>query len=70
MNPTQDQFVKQILHRCVDLGWNAKCLCDAAGISQSGWSEIRSGRKSPSLLTMHKVARAVGLNLTLSIRKP
>lgn len=70
MNPIQDQFVKQILHQCVDLGWNAKELCDVAGIAQSTWSEIRSGTKSPSLLSMHKIARAVGLDLTLTITKP
>jgi transcriptional regulator with XRE-family HTH domain len=70
VNPIQKQFVTAVLHRCVDLGWNAKQLCQQAQISESGWSEVRSGRKSPTLLMMSRIATAVGVEFHLSLEKP
>jgi transcriptional regulator with XRE-family HTH domain len=70
VNPIQKQFVTAVLHRCVDLGWNAKQLCQQAQISESGWSEVRSGRKSPTLLMMSRIATAVGVEFHLSLERP
>jgi transcriptional regulator with XRE-family HTH domain len=70
VNPIQKQFVTAVLHRCVDLGWNAKQLCQQAQISEAGWSDVRNGRKSPTLLMMSRIATAVGVEFHLSLEKP
>ena len=61
--PIHKQFVSEVLHRCVDLGWRDNKLAEKAGISQSHWSEIRNGKKSPSIETLFRIAHAVGLEL-------
>lgn len=60
-NDIRTALVKAVKHRCVDLEWNGKDLAQAAGISQASWSEIVNGRKTPSLETMERICRAVGL---------
>ena len=60
----QDAFVKVILHRCVDLGWNGKRLCIEADVSQGMWSEIRRFKKSPGIDTVMRLCRATGLEVS------
>ena len=67
----QARLVNQILHRCVDLGWRDNKLCEEAGVSPGHWSEIRSLKKKLTLLTIEKLTRAVGLEVTYTFkRKP
>lgn len=68
--PIHLQLVKAVLHRCVDLGWRDNTLAEKAGISQSHWSEIRNGKKSPSIETMFRITEAVGLELSLRLPSP
>ena len=42
------------------LGWRARDLCDAAVLSESCVSQIRSGQKTPSLLVALAVAEVTG----------
>jgi transcriptional regulator with XRE-family HTH domain len=60
---THGAFVQAVRHRCVDLGWTAGKLAEAAGITQTTWSRITKNKKAPSLETMERVCRAVGLEI-------
>lgn len=70
INRLQEAMVRKILHRCVDVGWKAKQLCQAAGVSRGHWSRIARMQCTPSLEVMVKLCRAVGLDLYLSFEKP
>lgn len=68
MNEDPEQFqrelVKVILHRCVDLEWNANRLCVEAGVSTANWSKIRRFKISPGIDTAIRLCRAVGLEVS------
>ena len=64
-----DQFVKSVLHRCVDLGWRESHMCEKSGVTKSGWSQIRNGKKSPNMLTMIKILEAIGLEMNFKLIK-
>lgn len=65
--PFHDGFVKAVLHRCVDLEWNDSRLCQEAKIAKSSWSDIRHHKKSPTMETMVKIARAVGIEWSITL---
>jgi hypothetical protein len=65
--PQEEQFVKAVLHRCVDLGWRDQDLCRKAGIANSTWSACRNYTKSPSITTMVKVCKAVELDVRFRV---
>lgn len=66
--PIQKAFVKAVLHRCVDLEWNATQLAERAGVSKGHWSEIRNMKKSPTMEYMVRIAQAVGLEVSWTLK--
>ena len=68
--PIQKAFVRAVMHRCVDLEWNATQLAEKAGVSKGHWSEIRNMKKSPTMESMVRIARAVGLEVSWTLKEP
>jgi transcriptional regulator with XRE-family HTH domain len=64
-----DEFVQGIEALRLDFGHSARALARAAGISHSAYSQMRSGRISPSVDVMARLAAAVGGRLALSVHQ-
>jgi len=59
-----DSWGEQIHKIRVDLGWSQAQLADMAGVSRTVVSDIETGKcKNPSIITLWKLAHALGVSL-------
>lgn len=60
------QIIKMIINTRHEKGLTQKQLADLAGIEQASLSRIETGKVSPDLVTIKKIATAMGKKLELS----
>jgi transcriptional regulator with XRE-family HTH domain len=60
-NAKQRISMQSIKHLRIILGWTQKDLAESVGISRSHLSEIESGKKTPSLEVLSKIAASFDL---------
>jgi transcriptional regulator with XRE-family HTH domain len=61
MDPTHERLIARIrqLMECDYEGWSANQLADFSGVSRGFMSNLLSGKKSPTLRTLTKIAAAL-----------
>ena len=63
------KFLKTVLAKCVDVGWDDDTLCRMAGVSRRDWRKIRRFEESPGLRDVIRVCSALGLEAHYSIQR-
>lgn len=63
---THKKFVQVVLGEIRDLQISEEEMCKRAKISKGGWSEIRNFHKTPTLATVHKIVKALGIEIEYS----
>jgi transcriptional regulator with XRE-family HTH domain len=61
--PIKASIALQVKHARITRGWTQERLAKETGLKQSIISRLESGRHQPSLTTLEKIARKLGLNL-------
>jgi transcriptional regulator with XRE-family HTH domain len=61
-------IVEQIKNRRESLLVTQEMLADIAGVSLRALKQLESGKGNPTLQTIHKIAEALGLELTLNVK--
>jgi ribosome-binding protein aMBF1 (putative translation factor) len=62
------EVVKTIINQRIKRGWSQTELAKAVGSRQPVISRLERGEGNPSLLTLHKIAKALGLSLKVSMK--
>ena len=60
------QLVKAMLQGREDQNLSQRQLADRTGVTQSDISKIESGEANPTLETLKKLAKGLGMNLSIS----
>jgi HTH-type transcriptional regulator / antitoxin HipB len=61
------ELAEAVRLRREELGWSQRQLAERAGMSQSGVARFEAGGTTPTLPLLHRLARALGLTLTISL---
>ena len=64
-----EQLVENIKKRREMLKVNQETLAEVAGVGLRTLKQFESGKGNPTLLTVHKLADALGLELCLQVKK-
>lgn len=62
------EVVKTIINQRIKRGWSQTQLAKAVGSRQPVISRLERGEGNPSLLTLHKIAKALDLSLQVSMK--
>jgi len=62
------EVVKTIINHRIKRGWSQTQLAKAVGSRQPVISRLERGEGNPSLLTLHKIAKALDLSLQVSMK--
>lgn len=62
------EVVKTIIKQRIKRGWSQTQLAKAVGSRQPVISRLERGEGNPSLLTLHKIAKALDLSLRVSMK--
>ncbi len=63
-------MAEQIYTARTALGWSQGCLAIKAGLAKSTISDLEAGRrKNPGIITLGKIAKALGISLAELLRK-
>lgn len=62
------EVVKTIIKERIKRGWSQTQLAQAVGSRQPVISRLERGEGNPSLLTLHKIAKALDLSLQVSMK--
>ncbi len=64
-----EQLVENIKKRREMLKVNQETLAEVAGVGLRTLKQFESGKGNPTLMTVHKLADALGLELCLQVKK-
>ncbi|AZM90846.1 MULTISPECIES: helix-turn-helix domain-containing protein [Streptomyces] len=61
------RIAQAVYDRRIELGWSQRQLAEAAGMRQPHVSRLEAARSLPSLDVLHRVAEAMGTDLTVCL---
>lgn len=64
-----EQLIENIKKRREMLKVNQETLAEVAGVGLRTLKQFESGKGNPTLMTVHKLADALGLELCLQVKK-
>jgi len=62
------ELAEAVRGRRVELGWSQRQLAERAGMTQPGVARFEAGGTTPTIPVLERLARALGLQLTIALR--